>query len=47
MADKSPHRHNTKKVGKSLKEKRSEKHAKRDTKRGFFGDQGSGSGSSS
>ncbi|HQU26031.1 MAG TPA: hypothetical protein PLS29_03255 [Acidimicrobiales bacterium] len=47
MADKSPNHHNTKKVGKSLKEKRSEKHAKRDTKRGLFGDQGTGAGPSS
>ena len=35
MADKSPHQHNTKKVGKSLKEKRNEKHVKKDSKRGL------------
>jgi hypothetical protein len=32
MADKSPRQHLTKKVGKSLKEKRVEKHAKSDAK---------------
>lgn len=30
MADKSPRQHMTKKAGKSLKEKRAEKHAKSD-----------------
>jgi len=33
MADKSPNQHNLKKVGKSLKEKRNEKHAKKDMKK--------------
>ena len=33
MADKSPRQHMSKKTGKSLKEKRAEKHAKADTKR--------------
>lgn len=42
VADKSPNHHNAKKVGKSLKEKRSDKHAKRETKKGLFGDQGPG-----
>ena len=46
VADKSPSHHNTKKVGKSLKEKRNEKHAKRDSKKGLFGDQPAGSGAS-
>lgn len=32
MADKSPRQHLTKKAGKSLKEKRAEKHAKADSK---------------
>lgn len=32
MADKSPRQHLTKKAGKSLKEKRAEKHAKADAK---------------
>jgi hypothetical protein len=32
MADKSPRQHMTKKAGKSLKEKRAEKHAKADSK---------------
>lgn len=32
MADKSPRQHLTKKAGKSLKEKRAEKHAKADGK---------------
>ncbi len=32
MADKSPRQHLTKKAGKSLKEKRAEKHAKTDAK---------------
>ena len=38
MADKSPNQHNTKKVGKSLKEKRNEKHAKKEEKKGLLGD---------
>ena len=33
MADKSPSHHNEKKIGKSLKEKRSEKHSKKVTKK--------------
>jgi hypothetical protein len=37
MADKSPKKGNSKKVGKTLKEKRAEKHAKRDEKRPGFG----------
>jgi hypothetical protein len=37
MADKSPKKPNSKKVGKTLKEKRAEKHAKRDEKRPGFG----------
>lgn len=32
MADKSPRQHMTKKAGKSIKEKRAEKHAKSDAK---------------
>ncbi len=32
MADKSPRQHSTKKAGKSIKEKRAEKHAKADAK---------------
>ena len=44
MADKSPSHHNAKKAGKSLKEKRNDKHAKRDSKKGLFGEQGAGSG---
>ncbi len=32
MADKSPRQHMSKKAGKSLKEKRAEKHAKADSK---------------
>ena len=39
MADKSPSHHNTKKVGKSLKEKRNEKHAKKESKKGLLSDQ--------
>jgi hypothetical protein len=35
MADKSPNQHNAKKVGKSLKEKRNEKHAKKESKKGL------------
>ncbi len=37
MADKSPHQHNVKKAGKSLKEKRNEKHAKKENKKGLLG----------
>lgn len=36
MAEKSPHHHNDKKVGKSLKEKRNEKHAKKESKKGLL-----------
>jgi hypothetical protein len=36
MAEKSPHQHNTKKVGRSLKEKRIEKHAKKVSKKGLL-----------
>jgi hypothetical protein len=36
MADKSPKKPNAKKPGKSLKEKRAEKHAKREEQRGGF-----------
>jgi len=36
MADKSPNQHNIKKTGKSLKEKRVEKHAKKDSKKGIL-----------
>jgi hypothetical protein len=36
MADKSPRQHNTKKSGKSLKEKRQEKHAKKESKKGLL-----------
>ena len=36
MAEKSPRNHNEKKVGKSLKEKRNEKHAKKETKKGLL-----------
>lgn len=36
MADKSPNQHNLKKVGKTLKEKRHEKHIKKDSKRGLL-----------
>jgi hypothetical protein len=39
VADKSPHQHNVKKVGKSLKAKRNEKHAKKDMKKGLLGEQ--------
>jgi hypothetical protein len=39
MADKSPKQHNTKKSGKSLKEKRNEKHAKKESKKGLLGEQ--------
>jgi hypothetical protein len=37
MAEKSPSQHNAKKVGKSLKEKRTEKHAKKESKKGVLG----------
>ncbi|HEV2360277.1 MAG TPA: hypothetical protein VGS21_01105 [Acidimicrobiales bacterium] len=37
MADKSPRQHNTKKSGKSLKEKRHEKNAKKEAKKGLLG----------
>jgi hypothetical protein len=37
VADKSPNQHNVKKVGKSLKEKRSEKHLKKESKKGILG----------
>jgi hypothetical protein len=36
MAGKIPNQHNVKKVGKSLKEKRNEKHAKKDSKKGLL-----------
>ena len=36
MAETSPHQHNVKKAGKTLKEKRQEKHAKRDSKKGLL-----------
>jgi hypothetical protein len=36
MANKSPSQHNTKKTGKSLKEKRNEKHAKKESKKGLL-----------
>jgi hypothetical protein len=39
MAGKIPNQHNVKKVGKSLKEKRNEKHAKRDSKKGLLPEQ--------
>jgi hypothetical protein len=38
MADKSPNQHNVKKVGKSLKEKRNDKHTKKEGKRGILGE---------
>lgn len=38
MADKSPRQHNTKKSGKSLKEKRNEKHAKKESRRAPLGE---------
>jgi len=38
MAEKSPSHHNAKKAGKTLKEKRVEKHTKKDVKRGLLGD---------
>jgi hypothetical protein len=37
VADKSPSQHNAKKVGKSLKEKRNDKHAKKESKKGVLG----------
>lgn len=36
MAEKSPQHHSDKKVGKSLKEKRVEKHAKKASKKGLI-----------
>jgi hypothetical protein len=36
MPDKSPQKHNTKKVGKSLKDKRDAKNAKKAIKRGLL-----------
>ena len=36
MAEKKPSQHNEKKVGKSLKEKRNEKHAKKESKKGLL-----------
>jgi hypothetical protein len=38
MAEKSPSSRSAKKVGKTLKEKRLEKHAKKDGKAGLLGD---------
>lgn len=38
MADKSPNQHNVKKVGKSLKEKRIEKNAKKQAKKSVLGE---------
>jgi len=38
MAEKSPHQHNVKKAGKTLKEKRTDKNAKKEMKRGLLGD---------
>jgi hypothetical protein len=38
VADKSPNQHNAKKVGKSLKEKRNDKHAKKESKKGLLGE---------
>jgi hypothetical protein len=38
MAEKSPNQHNAKKVGKSLKEKRNDKHAKKESKKGLLGE---------
>lgn len=35
MANKTPSLHNTKKVGKSLKQKRVEKHAKKEARKAF------------
>ena len=37
VAGKIPNQHNTKKVGKSLKEKRNEKHAKKEVKKTILG----------
>jgi hypothetical protein len=37
MADKSPNQRNVKKTGKSLKEKRNEKHLKKESKKGILG----------
>jgi hypothetical protein len=38
MANKSPDQHNVRKVGKSLKEKRNDKHAKKESKKGLPGE---------
>jgi hypothetical protein len=38
VADKSPNQHNVKKAGKSLKEKRNEKHARKESKKGLLGE---------
>lgn len=38
VANKSPNQHNTKKVGKSLKEKRNDKHAKKEIKKHILGE---------
>jgi len=38
MANKSPDQHNAKKVGKSLKEKRNDKHAKKESKMVLLGE---------
>jgi hypothetical protein len=37
VADKSPSQHNAKKAGKSLNEKRNDKHAKKESKKGILG----------
>ena len=37
MAERKPAQHNAKKVGKSLKEKRNAKNAKKESKKGFPG----------
>ena len=37
MAEKSPNQRNVKKVGKSLKEKRNDKHAKKEVKKTILG----------
>jgi hypothetical protein len=38
MAEKSPNQHNVKKAGKSLKEKRNQKHAKKESKKNVLGE---------
>ncbi len=38
VAGKKPDQHNAKKVGKSLKEKRNDKHAKQESKKGLLGE---------